>query len=67
MLIMKILGLKDVIPGGLICINDDNLEISKDTVLTVDGSVHVHNYYKLEITKFMSTLLLVVVLGYFSL
>ena len=43
-LILTFLGIKDVLPGGLILINDDNLVISDNTVLTVDGSGHVYNH-----------------------
>ena len=55
-----------VVSDGLIC-SIDNLVISEDTALAIDGNGHFHNHYKIDITKFMTILLLVVVLRYFSL
>ena len=55
---MEFVGLKGVVPNGLIYGNDDSLVISEDTELTVNGNFHIQNHYKLEITKFMIILLL---------
>ena len=62
-----ILGLKYVVNVALFCSNDYNMVISENTLLNIGDSGHVHNHYKLDITKFMSILLLDVVLRYCSL